>query len=672
MKRQKLQRDFQDCGVSCLSYLIEFYHGYVPIETLREDTFTSVHGTNAYHLVNSLKKYHFDAYGMRIENAFLSKLPVPFIAHLSLENGLQHFVVVNKVYKNKIEVMDPAKGCYKENLENFFKVFDQVVIVASPYQRIPKLPKEHALIQFFLKIFHENRKEFFWTFFLELLFFLLQMVNQFYVKVMVQNQHFNRFFLFTGCFLAFCFFQYLFFYEKEKLKLVIEKKVDLYSLREFLFHLMKLPMKKYQTYHEAEILKRVEESEELKNLFSSLCITFGFELFFSILSFFFLLLLNRILGLLVLLGIGMYFFIQWVFSSKISAQMRGHIENETNWKSATLEYIKTLVSARHAHAQDYLLNKTTLSLVETVKTRQKIQKKLLRIEWIKSFYLQFFLFSFFACGVFLLYEKQFSLIDFLTIQNLLFYLIRPVQSLGEYLPRISYYQTIYSKINEYLSIKEETSPVLEDISFSSLRVEDLTFSYYGNRPVFQSLCFQVDSFEHVFLKGKSGSGKSTLCKILMGEVDGYEGIIWFDEYPISELHFQDITSNIAYLSQREHLFWGTIRENILFGKEVEESRFLKVCQICHVDEIVRNKKLSYDSTILEGTLSCGEQERVLLARILLRDTSIYVLDEALGNVEEEMEKDIILNMRNYLHEHTLLYISHRKVEHLFDRVVSLS
>ena len=170
MKRQKFQRDFQDCGVSCLSYLIEFYHGYVPIETLREDTFTGVHGTNAYHLVNSLKKYHFDAYGMRIENAFLSKLPVPFIAHLSLENGLQHFVVVNKVYKNKIEVMDPAKGCYKENLENFFKVFDQVVIVASPYQRIPKLPKEHALRQFFLKIFHENKKEFFWTFFLELLF----------------------------------------------------------------------------------------------------------------------------------------------------------------------------------------------------------------------------------------------------------------------------------------------------------------------------------------------------------------------------------------------------------------------------------------------------------------------------------------------------------------------
>ena len=102
MKRKQLQRDFKDCGVSCLAYLIDYYHGYVSIETLREDTNTDAYGTSAYDLVETLKKYHFDAYGLRVEKDSFRTLFTPFIAHLSLENGLQHFVIVTRVWKNKV------------------------------------------------------------------------------------------------------------------------------------------------------------------------------------------------------------------------------------------------------------------------------------------------------------------------------------------------------------------------------------------------------------------------------------------------------------------------------------------------------------------------------------------------------------------------------------------
>lgn len=672
MKRKQLQRDFRDCGVSCLAYLIDYYHGYVSIETLREDTNTDAHGTSAYDLVETLKKYHFDAYGMRVEKDSLNTLFTPFIAHLSFENGLQHFVVVTKVKKNRIEIMDPAKGFCKESMESFLKVFDRVVIMAYPYQRIPVFPKEKGLGYLYLHNVVENRKEFFLVFICELCFFFLQMVSQFYVKVMYQNQSLNAFSTLSFYFLICILFQGFFSYEKEKIKLLIAKRVDLHSLKKFFLHIAQIPLHKYLSFHEAELLKRVEEAEELKNLFSGFCVTFAFEFIFSFLSLVFLFFLNQLLFFVVVIGLGCYLFLQFLVSSKIYYQMRNHIDNETNWKETTLEYIQTLVSAKHVQALGYLQNKMNLSLVDTVKKRHRIQKKLLIIEWIKSFSLQMFVFFFLTLGIFLLYQGKLTLIDFLTIQNLFLFLIRPFQSLSELLPKWYYFQNVYRKINEFISLKEENTRIHEIVSFQSIRVNQLCFGYVFHQPILSSLSFQIEPFEHVFLKGKSGSGKSSLCKILMKEMNCNQGEVWYGDYPSSELGFQEISLSVAYLSQREHLFLGTIRENILFGSGALEKKFLDVCRICHVDDILKNKKMSYDSTICEETVSQGEKERILLARILLRDVQILLLDEPLGNVEESMEKEIIQSLREFLKEKTMLYISHRSVEFLFDKVVNLS
>ena len=89
-----LQRDYKDCGVACLLYLITYYHGYVPYNKLKEETKTSDYGVTAYDLVKTLKKYHFDAVGKRVEYSYLQNLTIPVIAHLHLLNGLEHFAIL--------------------------------------------------------------------------------------------------------------------------------------------------------------------------------------------------------------------------------------------------------------------------------------------------------------------------------------------------------------------------------------------------------------------------------------------------------------------------------------------------------------------------------------------------------------------------------------------------
>ena len=127
------QRDFKDCGPCAILSILEYYHGYVPLEKIRLDCYTSISGTTAYHMVNALKKYGFDAYGVTIdEKSFNDKIVLPIIAHLTLENGLNHFVVVYEITPKIIKVMDPYKGIVKMTKEDFYKKFSNVLIFCYP------------------------------------------------------------------------------------------------------------------------------------------------------------------------------------------------------------------------------------------------------------------------------------------------------------------------------------------------------------------------------------------------------------------------------------------------------------------------------------------------------------------------------------------------------------
>jgi len=116
------QRDQSDCGICCLESIIKYYDGYIPLETIRSDTFTSKRGTSAFHMVETLKKYGFDAYGARIkkENFSRESFPMPAIVHVVLDNGCNHYMVLYEIRKDKVILMDPSFGKRVMNETDFF------------------------------------------------------------------------------------------------------------------------------------------------------------------------------------------------------------------------------------------------------------------------------------------------------------------------------------------------------------------------------------------------------------------------------------------------------------------------------------------------------------------------------------------------------------------------
>ncbi len=125
------QHDLKDCGACCVETLLKYYGGYVPLEKIRDDTCTSVNGTTAFHLVKALCSYGFDAIGVKAEHILDENIYLPAIAHVTLKNGLMHFVVIYKRNAKFVYIMDPAKGKIKMSINEFTEIWDHVLILAT-------------------------------------------------------------------------------------------------------------------------------------------------------------------------------------------------------------------------------------------------------------------------------------------------------------------------------------------------------------------------------------------------------------------------------------------------------------------------------------------------------------------------------------------------------------
>ena len=182
----------------------------------------------------------------------------------------------------------------------------------------------------------------------------------------------------------------------------------------------------------------------------------------------------------------------------------------------------------------------------------------------------------------------------------------------------------------------------------------------GSRVLFSNLNLNISYGEKILFSGESGTGKSTLMKILMRSIDSID---------INHYHLENIRSNITYVSNNEYLFSDTLYNNIVFNREVLDDKFLEVCRISKIDFVDDYKVMVEENGF---NFSNGERQRIILARSLLKKSSIYIFDEAFGNIDVESEKEIIKNIFKYLHDKTVIVISHRlNNKKLFDRVIEL-
>ena len=223
-------------------------------------------------------------------------------------------------------------------------------------------------------------------------------------------------------------------------------------------------------------------------------------------------------------------------------------------------------------------------------------------------------------------------------------------------------QRMFAIIDAKPEIKENEQPVRLPEIKGNLEVRNLTFGYDPNIPVLKNISFKVKAGEMLGIVGRSGAGKTTLVNILARLYDPQAGEVFIDGINIKNLSFQTLRKNIAMVSQETYIFMGSVAENIAYAKpDATREEIIQAAINASAHDFICKMDHGYDTIIGSSgrSLSGGERQRISIARALLADPKILILDEATASLDTETEKAIQESLNELVKNRTTLSIAHR-------------
>jgi len=193
-------------------------------------------------------------------------------------------------------------------------------------------------------------------------------------------------------------------------------------------------------------------------------------------------------------------------------------------------------------------------------------------------------------------------------------------------------------------------------------VRNLTFGYTPNKPVVYDIDFEIKRGEKLGILGRTGSGKSTIVYLIPRIFDPPEGSIFIDGIDVRSMYLEDLRKSISLVPQESILFSTTIKENLTYGNpDAHEDEIINALKIAEIYDEIMEMPHGLDTQVGERgvTLSGGQRQRLAIARAILRNAPIFILDDALSAVDAETECRILKNLSDFLKTKTTIIISHR-------------
>ena len=245
--------------------------------------------------------------------------------------------------------------------------------------------------------------------------------------------------------------------------------------------------------------------------------------------------------------------------------------------------------------------------------------------------------------------------------------LAPLTQVAQALTRVNTARTAFKTINELMKKPKDRDDNDNPLSRPNLKGEiefkNVTFSYPGAKePTIRDLSFKISPGDRVAILGKMGSGKSTIARLIAGLYEPDVGSILIDGVDLRQIDQADIRRNIGFMLQETWLFSGTVKENIQMGfVQYSDEHLLNVAKISGVDEFVRHNPAGYDFNLKERGegLSGGQKQSINLARAILHNPALLILDEPTSSMDTATEKMIIDNLIDWSKDKTLVAITHR-------------
>ena len=672
-KHYRPQMDQMDCGVASLAMVFGYFGSYYSIASLRELAKTTTNGTTALGLVKVAEELGFETQAIQADMSLfdLPDLTFPFIVHVLKEGELLHYYVVTGRDKENIYIADPDPGIRLTKLsrERFEKEWTGTSIFMAPSPNYKPHQEKRQGLTSFLPILINQKGLIINIILATFLVTLINIVGSYYLQSIIDtyvpNQASSTLSIISICLVIVYALQQILSFAQDYLLIVLGQRLSIDIILSYIKHAFHLPISFFATRRTGEIVSRFTDANSIIDALASTTISIFLDISMMLIISIILFLQNSNLFFISLLGLPIYALIIIAFMKPFEKMNRDTMEANATLSSSVIEdingieTIKSLVSEKTCYQKldrefvDYLKRSFTYSRAESQqKALKKIAQLLLNVcvLWM---------------GANFVMDGKMSLGQLITYNTLLYYFTNPLENIINLQTKLQTAQVANSRLNEVYRVKSEFEgqKMVEDLSMvqGDMTFKGIHYKYDYGQDILSDINLIIKHGSKIALVGVSGSGKSTLAKMMVNFFNPSQGEIRLGDMNLNQIDKKSLRQHINYLPQQPYVFNGTILENLLLGAKegTTQEDILRAVELAEIREDIERMPLNYQTELTsDGTgISGGQRQRIALARALLTDAPILILDEATSSLDILTEKRIVDNLMNL--DKTLIFIAHR-------------
>ena len=650
-----LQPDEMNCGVACLS-MICAYHGVknLSLAIIRNFAQTDKDGNSIYSLTKAAEKLNMKskAYACTKEDLLSDEVTYPMIVH-TLINGLyNHYQVLFEVDEKRVILGDPANGLVTMTWDEFEKIWTKKVIMFWPTENFQENVKYKRSNKIIIDLIWKFKKELIITaVFTAIISGISAVSAQFYswlIDKIVPNYDLGLLVKIVLAVIGIYILTAQLNLMKLKFSIAFNKKLDKELIIKIYDRLTNLPMSFYSSRTQGDIISRYQDGDSLRGTITGFSVDFLADFGYALWALILVLTTNWQICVIAIVVEEITFVMQKFFTKRMEAQSKELMQASTE--------VDTFVTSSFA-ASETVKNYNSERLME-----EGMEHRYKRYQDSKY-------------GTQLMQMGQSNFISIINqigniaiLSVLAVYLMNGSITIGDFIRLNTYVMYIFTPIYSLMGIKQELlslGPVLERLDdvfrteteveldkkkrnlegkIKSIEFDNVSFAYGMRQDTLKNISFDVKEGESIGVIGTSGCGKTTLIKLILGFYPVTNGEIRMNGIDINKCTSSSIRQKIAYVSQNDFWFQDTIFNNLTIGNRDASTEDLdRVCEIVRMTDYINKSPYGYNTKLQEGggNLSSGEKQRFSIAKALITNPDVLILDESTSNLDANTEEFVV-------------------------------
>ncbi|BAZ12494.1 cyclic nucleotide-regulated ABC bacteriocin/lantibiotic exporter [Calothrix sp. NIES-4071] len=663
------QQSAADCGAACLVMVSQYWGKHFSVNRLRDIANVDRNGASLRGLAAAAESIGFSTRPVKATIDKIAEQCLPAILHWEGK----HYIVVYEVTSDRVIVADPAIGqrnlTYAElkvGWTGYALLLQPTALLkktkdtTTPFWQFFELAKPHWLV--LLEVFIASVL-------LQIFGLITPLFTQLLLdRVVVQRSDLTLTAVGMGL-LIFSLFRVAMTGLRQYLLDHTANRIDLALIVGFINHTFRLPLSYFESRYVGDIISRIQENTKIQRFLTGEALSIILDLLTVFVYLGLMFWYSWKMALLVLVIVPPFVLLALIatpFLQRVSREIFGAHNEETGYLIQSLTGIRTIKAMAVEHSVRWHWEELFGKSIKKTFSGQVIGNTLQifssTIEAVVNTGLMWF-------GAWLVIQNELTIGQLVAFNMLLGNVIHPFQRLIVLWNELQEVMIAIERINDVIDAEPE-----EDFQRSSrqslppirgyVNFDKVTFRYHPESDVntLENISFEVQPGQMIALVGRSGSGKTTISKLMLGLYPPTEGKILIDGYDVTSLSMQSLRSQIGVVDQDTFLFGSTIRENISVGHpEASLEEVIEAAKLAGAHQFINSLPMGYETQIGEGggMLSGGQRQRLAIARALLGNPPLLILDEATSSLDAESERIIQTNLNKIFKNRTTLVIAHR-------------